>query len=153
MAARVKKRTDTSTNRDSDKIIVRLPDGMRKRLGRMAELHGKSTNAEVVTALEIHIARGGEPDETTIKNELSKLNDAIMLSEEGLIQMSKRFEAAALALDSILFDIRDVDLDGFISDQRDQGFSLTRTEAIRKILRAYLDEHGYGSESKKNPSA
>jgi hypothetical protein len=117
----------------------------------MAELHGKSTNAEVVTALEIHIARDGEPDETTIKNELSKLNDAIMLSEEGLIQMSKRFEAAALALDSLLFDIRDVDLDGFISDQRDQGFSLTRTEAIRKILRAYLDERGYGSESKKSP--
>jgi plasmid stability protein len=56
MTARVKKRTDTSTNRDSDKIIVRLPEGMRKHLAVVAARHGKSMNAEVVSALAWYFA-------------------------------------------------------------------------------------------------
>ena len=35
-------------------------------------------------------------------------------------------------METMLFDIRDVDLDAFIADQRGQGFALTRTEAIEK---------------------
>lgn len=58
MAARVKKRTDTtSTNRDSDKIIVRLPEGMRDHLAQTAQRHGRSMNAEVVTALAMYFAQ------------------------------------------------------------------------------------------------
>ncbi|MCA6105101.1 Arc family DNA-binding protein [Bradyrhizobium australafricanum] len=57
MAARVKKRTDTtSTNRDSDKIIVRLPEGMRDHLALIARRNGRSMNAEVVTALAHYFA-------------------------------------------------------------------------------------------------
>lgn len=148
MAPRVKKRTDTSTNRESDKIIVRLPEGMRKHLAEMAARHGKSMNAEVVTALVMHINFDGEPDHSTIKSELAELNEGIRLSEEGLIQMSKRLQAGVMGLENLLFDVRDVDLDAFISDQREEGFSLTRAEAIRKILRSYLDERGYGSATK-----
>jgi hypothetical protein len=73
MAARVKKRTDTSTNRESDKIIVRLPAGMRALLAELAARRGKSMNAEVVTALAVYIAHGGEVDETTIKSSLAEL--------------------------------------------------------------------------------
>jgi predicted HicB family RNase H-like nuclease len=40
---------NTATNRESDKIIVRLPAGMRKHLAEMAARRGKSMNAEVVT--------------------------------------------------------------------------------------------------------
>ncbi|TAI60307.1 Arc family DNA-binding protein [Bradyrhizobium sp. Leo170] len=151
IAARVKKRTDTSTNRESDKIIVRLPEGMRKHLADMASRRGKSMNAEVVTALTIHIMRDGEPDESTVKSELAELKEEIKLSEEGLIQMSKRLQAGVIGLENLLFDVRDVDLDAFISDQRDHGFNLSRAEAIRKIVRAYLDERGYGPANKKNP--
>lgn len=115
----------------------------------MAARHGKSMNAEVVTALVMHINFDGEPDHSTIKSELAELNKEIKLSEEGLIQMSKRLQAGVLGLENLLFDVRDVDLDAFISDQRDEGFSLTRAEAIRKILRSYLDERGYGSANKK----
>ncbi|MFH0303542.1 hypothetical protein AAFX91_41895 [Bradyrhizobium sp. 31Argb] len=80
-------------------------------------------------------------------------DEDLTLSEEGLVQISKRLQAGVHHLEGMLFDVRDVDLDAFISDQRSQGLSLTRTEAIRKILRAYLDERGYGSESKKSPPA
>ena len=54
----------------------------------------------------------------------------------------------------MLFEVRDVDLDAYITDQRAQGANLTRTEAIRKILRIYLDERGYvQNASRKNPPA
>jgi hypothetical protein len=73
LMARIKKRTDTSTNRESDKVIVRLPTGMRAHLADMAARRGKSMNAEVVTALAIYIAHDGDVDETTIKSSLAEL--------------------------------------------------------------------------------
>jgi hypothetical protein len=57
MAARVKKRTDTSTNRESDKLIIRLPDGMRDKIAALAQASGRSMTAEVVAALEHHLER------------------------------------------------------------------------------------------------
>jgi hypothetical protein len=38
--------------KDSDKFIVRLPEGMRDRIAQAAEEHGNSMNAEVVARLE-----------------------------------------------------------------------------------------------------
>jgi hypothetical protein len=84
MATRVKKRTDTSTNRESDKIIVRLPKGMRAQIADMAARHGKSMNAEVVTALVIHIMRDGEPDERTVKSALAELKQEIQYLRDTL---------------------------------------------------------------------
>jgi hypothetical protein len=66
------------------------------------------------------------------------------LSEEGYIAISKRLQAGVEALEGLLFDVRDIDLEAYISDQRGQGLDLTRNQAIRKILLAYLGEHGYG---------
>ena len=57
MAARVKKRAGTSTNRESDKIIVRLPEGMRHALAELAARNGRSMNAEVVAALAMYFAK------------------------------------------------------------------------------------------------
>ncbi|MEH2503684.1 plasmid stability protein [Bradyrhizobium sp. AZCC 1578] len=150
-----KKKTVSKTRpgRGADQFIVRLPEGMRAHLADMAARHGKSMNAEIVTALVMHIMRDGEPDESTIKSELAELKEGIKLSEEGLIQMSKRLQAGVIGLENLFFDVRDVDLDVFISDQRGQGVSLTRTEAIRKILRSYLDERGYGHANKKRPGS
>ena len=42
-----------------DKFIVRLPDGMREAIRQRAEAAGRSMNAEVIVALERHLA--GEP--------------------------------------------------------------------------------------------
>ena len=91
--ARVKKRTDTSTNRESDKIIVRLPAGMRAHLADMAARHGRSMNAEVATALAAHIARGGEPDQNTINSSLADIKKSIDLIKEQFLAATR----AALA--------------------------------------------------------
>lgn len=40
------------TNRESDKFIVRLPDGMRDRIKAAAEANSRSMNAEIVATLE-----------------------------------------------------------------------------------------------------
>ena len=40
------------TNRESDKFIVRLPDGMRERIKAAAEANNRSMNAEIVATLE-----------------------------------------------------------------------------------------------------
>lgn len=41
-----------STNRDSDRFMLRLPDGMRDRIKAAAEANNRSMNAEVVASLE-----------------------------------------------------------------------------------------------------
>lgn len=41
-----------STGRDSDKFMLRLPDGMRERIKSAAERNGRSMNAEIVSTLE-----------------------------------------------------------------------------------------------------
>ena len=40
------------TNRESDKFMLRLPDGMRDRIKLAAEQNGRSMNAEIVAILE-----------------------------------------------------------------------------------------------------
>ncbi len=40
------------TGRESDKFMLRLPDGMRDRIKAAAEKNGRSMNAEIVNALE-----------------------------------------------------------------------------------------------------
>lgn len=42
----------TQTGRESDKFMLRLPDGMRERIRIEAELNGRSMNAEIVATLE-----------------------------------------------------------------------------------------------------
>jgi plasmid stability protein len=61
MAARVKRTTGMATNRESDKIIVRLPEGMRATLAKVAAYHGRSMSAEVAFALARHFAEFSGP--------------------------------------------------------------------------------------------
>jgi hypothetical protein len=84
MAARVKKRTDTATNRESDKIIVRLPAGMRAQLAEMAARQGRSMNAAVVTALAVYIAHDGDVDDTTVKGALAEMKQEIQYLRDTL---------------------------------------------------------------------
>jgi uncharacterized protein (DUF1778 family) len=77
MAARVKKRTDTPTNRESDKIIARLPDGMRKHLAEVAEREGRSMNAVVVTALALYFAEESVSAQERIEDDLQGVQIAL----------------------------------------------------------------------------
>ncbi len=42
---------------ESDKFILRLPDGMRAALAELAARNGRSMNSEVVEALSLHFER------------------------------------------------------------------------------------------------
>ena len=50
-----KKKQAVESIHDRDRIIVRLPDGMRDRLAKTAETNGRSVTAEVVAAIEKHL--------------------------------------------------------------------------------------------------
>jgi hypothetical protein len=50
-----RKKPITESIHDRDRIIVRLPDGMRDRIAAMAVANGRSLTAEVVAALEHHL--------------------------------------------------------------------------------------------------
>lgn len=41
-----------STNRESDRFMLRLPDGMRDRIKAAAEANNRSMNAEIVATLQ-----------------------------------------------------------------------------------------------------
>jgi predicted DNA-binding protein len=50
-----KRKQTVESVHDRDRIIVRLPDGMRDRLAAIAEANGRSMTAEVVAAIEQHL--------------------------------------------------------------------------------------------------
>lgn len=47
---------DRTTGRESDKFMLRLPDGMRDRLKSLAATNGRSLNAEIVQRLEASLS-------------------------------------------------------------------------------------------------
>lgn len=44
--------SDQHPSRDLDKVIIRLPDGMKERIRRVATENGRSVNAELVMLLD-----------------------------------------------------------------------------------------------------
>ena len=46
------KGNEVATGRESDKFMLRLPDGMRERIKAAADRNNRSMNAEIVAALE-----------------------------------------------------------------------------------------------------
>jgi hypothetical protein len=75
MTARVKKRAGTSTNRESDKIIVRLPEGMRHALAELAARNGRSMTAEVVAALAMYFANEDAAKQDRFETAIRELRD------------------------------------------------------------------------------
>lgn len=43
------------TNRDSDKFMLRLPDGLRDKVRSVADENGRSMNGEIVEAIKRHL--------------------------------------------------------------------------------------------------
>lgn len=52
---RPKQTAQATTGRGSDKFILRLPEGMRDRIGKLAAQKGRSMNSEIIAALEKYI--------------------------------------------------------------------------------------------------
>lgn len=43
---------NANVNRDSDKFMLRFPEGMRDRIAEVARANGRSMNAEIIARLE-----------------------------------------------------------------------------------------------------
>jgi Arc-like DNA binding domain len=132
----------TKAGRGSDQFMVRMPPGMRSALAAEAEKGGRSMNAEIVGRLAFTFEK--------------------ILSNEGLVAISKRLSATADAFHELYFDIRDknpedfvkdIDLEPFIADQRSKGSFPSRSQAIRLILQTYLSEKGFVREAKSESDA
>ncbi len=50
-----KKTISKRVGRGADQLLIRLPDGMRRRVASVAADNGRSMNAEIVAALEKHL--------------------------------------------------------------------------------------------------
>lgn len=73
--------TQDTPSRSLDKVIVRLPDGMRDRIREAAENNNRSMNAEIVDRLEFSL--NGVP-------ELSRFADTALASLEEALEDTKR---------------------------------------------------------------
>jgi plasmid stability protein len=85
--SKVAKRQKAESIHDRDRIIVRLPDGMRDKIAAMAAANGRSMTAEVIAALEEHLKSG---------DRITRLEDAVEKNREKIeeiwdsIQMLER---------------------------------------------------------------
>ncbi|MHC2298185.1 Arc family DNA-binding protein [Rhizobium mongolense] len=64
--------TDQSPSRLLDKIIIRVPDGMRERIKRVADANGRSVNAELLVLLE-----KSYPSQTKIDEHIREIAAAV----------------------------------------------------------------------------
>lgn len=99
--------TDTAgTGRDSDKFMLRLPDGMRDQLKAAAEANNRTMNAEVVARLNASLNPPAEASTVTA----ASLAYALARSEEESAQLrieniARMFRGATLAQDLLwIFD-------------------------------------------------
>ncbi|TAY68441.1 Arc family DNA-binding protein [Rhizobium leguminosarum] len=60
-----------NTGRDSDKFMLRLPDGMREELKEKAAANGRSMNTEIITRLEDSFESGNQAPSSI--DEIAKL--------------------------------------------------------------------------------
>jgi hypothetical protein len=64
--------SDLSPSRFLDKIIIRVPDGMRDRIKRVADANGRSVNAELLVLLE-----KSYPSQTKIDEHIREIAAAV----------------------------------------------------------------------------
>ncbi len=72
----------TGTSRESDKFMLRLPEGMRERIKVVADENGRSMNAEIVAALKRSFPQRDTPEQVVAKLLINlSLNDEKTLEE------------------------------------------------------------------------
>lgn len=85
-----------STNRESDRFMLRLPDGMRDRLKAEAAHNGRSMNAEIIHRLEETLKMDDYAPEKNVRagdempSDLSELVDMIQRSSAYIQKVERR---------------------------------------------------------------
>ncbi|MFM5658990.1 Arc family DNA-binding protein [Aeromonas veronii] len=89
------KRT-TPTSRDSDKFVLRMPDGMRSTIAELAKASGRSMNAEIVHRLQQSI-------DASFTGELnggpgsSRMIASVEITDPGIDKDDPRYNVTAIA--------------------------------------------------------
>jgi predicted DNA-binding protein len=80
-----------ATSRESDKFILRLPDGMRERLAEVAENQGRTMNAVVIGALAEYLtgAKSAESQLAGIEKAIQALTDKVAQQSQTISQLVK----------------------------------------------------------------
>ncbi|WP_426035993.1 Arc family DNA-binding protein [Cypionkella sp. TWP1-2-1b2] len=82
----------TSTGRESEKFVIRLPDGMRDRIKASADANNRSMNAEIVSRLE---------DSLDEKQTAASLSINIDLADLGKPDIQEKLQMISDHLDAV----------------------------------------------------
>ena len=80
------------TNRDSDKFMLRLPDGMRDRIAQAAKSNGRSMNAEIIQKIEDAFALEKQVAELAIRSDTM---------HESLVRIAKAIDDLAPVIERL----------------------------------------------------
>jgi hypothetical protein len=83
----VKKTISKRTDRGSEQFLLRLPDGMRVRLAKVAEREGHTMSGVIVAALAMYFAK-----EDAAKQELLRVETAIRELTDQLASQHQTLE-------------------------------------------------------------
>ena len=86
---------EKATGRDSDKIMLRVPDGMRDRIAASAKVNNRSMNAEIVSRLQVSF----EINQSSRSSLEKSLKNVRNLSTHGVEIPTKAVEDLLRALD------------------------------------------------------
>lgn len=68
------------TTRTSDQVTIRLPDGLRDRVNKLATRNGRSANSEIVAFIEQGMKKPTESEERLARIE-AKLDELMTMLE------------------------------------------------------------------------
>ena len=78
------------TTRTSDQVTIRLPDGMRDEINRIAAENGRSANAEIVLRLQRSLDPALTPEVMAIRDHFDRaLEDALNRIGKGSVKKRK----------------------------------------------------------------
>jgi len=128
----------SATGRDSEKYILRFPDGMRARLHEAARANSRTLNAEIVARLQASFFESQL--HASAKQQLRDLQHELAKAQMATIQERNRVFSANVALVRIarLLDVNVLkkhapDLARLVKEAQDQDFDLMKA-GLRQML-------------------
>jgi hypothetical protein len=127
-----------------DQFMLRLPDGMRDKLAKMAEANGRSMNAEILSALEQHLAGTDRLSAIEAFIQKHRTNIEAVGSLGNLVELEMRVTALENHAHSaaIAHSVDEMRRDPDFQQQLLAGLTSQEAQLVRKLLR----ESGFSDE-------
>jgi hypothetical protein len=132
-----------TTGRDSDKFMLRFPDGMRDRIAEAAKANGRSMNAEIIARLQYSFQSAIKPpvepdsDDWDQVRQLSRERDSLTakLMTLNTMAMQLEYEIKAAHAD----DTHGAALDDLQNQSREIRHEMWQTKGRLERLQTALD--------------